>query len=136
MLLLGHGVLIDHATWAEEASITPRFLPSNVIGGYIRDCREAPSPLSKGRYPLRPIGATKEWDAMTDAQKRQYSDNPKPEHASVEATTDILQWLWDTGFAAIAGDAMAGRWVMPSRGRLPRRAAIANWLNLRNDEAG
>lgn len=69
-------MLIDHATWAEEASITPRFLPSNVIGGYIRDCREAPSPLSKGRYPLRPIGATKEWDAMTDAQKRQYSDNP------------------------------------------------------------
>lgn len=44
---------------------------------------------------------------MTDAQKQAYSDNPSPEHAGVEATTEVLRWLWDTGFAAIASDAIS-----------------------------
>lgn len=44
---------------------------------------------------------------MTDAEKRNYSDNPNPEHAGVEATTDVLRWLWDSGFAAIASDAIS-----------------------------
>lgn len=51
---------------------------------------------------------TNEWDnVMTDDQKRAYSVNPKPEHAGVEATTEMLRWLWDTGFSAVAGDAVS-----------------------------
>ncbi|GAT27892.1 similar to An09g04820 [Aspergillus luchuensis] len=64
--------------------------------------------FQKGDILFVRIGVTKEWDtAMTDDQKRQYSDNPSPEHAGVEATTDVLRWLWDTGFAAIASDAIS-----------------------------
>jgi hypothetical protein len=44
---------------------------------------------------------------MKDAEKRKYSDNPQPEHAGVEATKDVLRWLWDSGFAAIASDAIS-----------------------------
>ncbi|KAJ5631573.1 uncharacterized protein N7484_011673, partial [Penicillium longicatenatum] len=64
--------------------------------------------FQKGDILFVRIGVTKEWDTyMTDAQKQAYSDNSSPEHAGVEATTEVLRWLWDTGFAAIASDAIS-----------------------------
>lgn len=64
--------------------------------------------FQKGDILFVRVGVTKEWDtSMTDEQKRAYSDNTSPEHAGVEATTEILRWLWDTGFAAIASDAIS-----------------------------
>lgn len=44
---------------------------------------------------------------MTEDQKKAYSQNPNPQHAGVEATIDMLRWLWDTGFSAVAGDAIS-----------------------------
>jgi kynurenine formamidase len=64
--------------------------------------------FKKGDILFVRVGVTKEWDtSMTDAQKQAYSDNSNPEHAGVEATTEVLRWLWDTGFAAIASDAIS-----------------------------
>lgn len=64
--------------------------------------------FQKGDILFVRIGVTKEWDTvMTQAQKQAYSENTKPEHAGVEATTDVLRWLWDSGFAAIASDAIS-----------------------------
>jgi len=64
--------------------------------------------FQKGDILFIRIGVTKEWDTvMTPAQKQAYADNPKPEHAGVEATIDVLRWLWNTGFAAIASDAIS-----------------------------
>jgi hypothetical protein len=54
------------------------------------------------------MGMTKEWDTqMTLEQKQAYAASPKPEHAGVEATQDVLRWLWSNKFAAVAGDAIS-----------------------------
>lgn len=64
--------------------------------------------FQKGDILFVRVGVTKEWDTvMTDEQKKAYSNNTSPEHAGVEATTDVLRWLWDTSFAAIASDAIS-----------------------------
>jgi len=64
--------------------------------------------FQKGDILFVRVGVTKEWDTvMTDEQKKAYSNNTSPEHAGVEATTDVLRFLWDTGFAAIASDAIS-----------------------------
>ncbi|KAL1835124.1 hypothetical protein VTK73DRAFT_6202 [Phialemonium thermophilum] len=51
---------------------------------------------------------TREWDErMTDADKLAYAKSTNPRHAGVEGTEDMLRWLWDEGFAAVAGDAIS-----------------------------
>jgi hypothetical protein len=109
MIVLGRGVLIDYATWAEKRGINYTTFSTHQVS--LRDileiARECNITFQKGDILFVRIGATKEWDAMTDAQKQQYSNSTNPEHAGVEATTNVLRWIWDTGFAAIAGDAIS-----------------------------
>lgn len=102
--------MIDYATWAEKKGINYTTFSTHQVrlSDILEIAQECRITLQKGDILFIRIGVTKEWDTvMTDAQKRQYADNTKPEHAGVEATTDVLRWLWDTGFAAIASDAIS-----------------------------
>ncbi|KAH3022379.1 hypothetical protein KXV73_001330 [Aspergillus fumigatus] len=108
--IAGRGVLIDYATWAEKKGIKYTTFSTHQVrlSDMLEIAKECNITFQKGDILLVRVGVTKEWDTiMTDAQKQQYSDNPSPEHAGVEATTDVLRWLWDTGFAAIASDAIS-----------------------------
>lgn len=109
-MFLGRGVLIDYASWAEKKGIQYSTFSTHQIklSDILEIAKECSITFQKGDILLVRIGVTKEWDTvMTDAQKQAYSDNSRPEHAGVESTTDVLRWLWDTGFAAIAGDAIS-----------------------------
>ena len=48
-----------------------------------------------------------EWDSFTDSQKREYAAQKEPEHAGVEASVELLEWIWDSGISAVAGDAIS-----------------------------
>lgn len=37
------------------------------------------------------------------------------QHAGVEVTQDVLRWIWDKGFAAVAGDSVAWEVFPPSK---------------------
>jgi kynurenine formamidase len=52
-------------------------------------------------------GMVPEWDAFTDEQKKAYAAQQEPEHAGVEASIELLEWLWDSGITAVAGDAIS-----------------------------
>lgn len=103
-------MLIDYASWAEKNGIQYSTFSTHQIklSDIQQIAKECNITFQKGDILLVRIGVTKEWDTvMTDAQKLAYSNNSRPEHAGVEASTDVLRWLWDTGFAAIAGDAIS-----------------------------
>lgn len=109
-------MLIDYATWAEKRGIHYSTFSTHQVrlADICQIAQECNITFQKGDLLFVRIGTTKEWDTrMTDVEKQQYSDNPKPEHAGVEATTDVLRWLWDTGFAAIASDAIS--WEVRTR---------------------
>jgi hypothetical protein len=54
------------------------------------------------------IGLIQEWEiTMTADQRQAYADCSSPEHAGVEGTEEMLPWIWDSGFAAVAGDSMS-----------------------------
>lgn len=111
-------MLIDYATWAEKKGVKYTTFSNHQIrlSDIFAIAIECNITFQKGDILFIRIGLTKEWDTvMTDVQKRQYADNPRPEHAGVEATTDVLRWLWDTGFTAIAGDAISWEvsWPIP-----------------------
>ena len=61
----------------------------------------------KGDILFIRTGMMPEWETFTEQQKKQYAAQPEAEHAGVEASICLLEWLWDSGIAAVAGDAIA-----------------------------
>ncbi|CAG7917574.1 unnamed protein product [Penicillium olsonii] len=114
--IAGRGVLIDYASWAEKKGITYSTFSTHQVrfADILEIARENNITFKRGDILFVRVGVTKEWDTtMTGAQKQAYSDNASPEHAGVEATTEVLRWLWDTGFSAIASDAIS--WEVSER---------------------
>lgn len=108
--IAGRGVLIDYATWAAKKGVAYTTFSTHQVklSDILEIARECNITFQKGDVLFVRIGVTKEWETvMTNEQKKAYSDNTAPEHAGVEATTDVLRWLWNTGFSAIAGDAIS-----------------------------
>ncbi|EAS29376.3 uncharacterized protein CIMG_08122 [Coccidioides immitis RS] len=108
--ITGRGVLIDYASWAEKHGIEYTTFSTHQIrlGDIIEIAKECDITFQKGDMLFIRIGVTHEWDnVMTDQQKREYSLHPAPEHAGVEATIDMLRWIWDCKFSAVAGDAIS-----------------------------
>jgi kynurenine formamidase len=61
----------------------------------------------KGDVLFVRTGMIPEWEAFTGQQKRAYGEQKNPEHAGVEASIELLEWLWDSGITAVAGDAIS-----------------------------
>ena len=103
-------MLIDYATWAAKKGIAYTTFSTHQVklSDILEIARECNITFQKGDVLFVRVGVTREWETiMTDEQKRAYSGNKTPEHAGVEASTEVLRWLWDTGISAIAGDAIS-----------------------------
>lgn len=118
--IAGRGVLIDYASWAEKQGIlystfSTHEIKLSDIEAIAKQCEIG---FQKGDILFIRIGMTKEWDTeMTPEQKQAYAANPKPEHAGVEATQDLLRWLWNNQFAAVAGDAISWEVYPPNNNK-------------------
>ncbi|KIY03201.1 uncharacterized protein Z520_01668 [Fonsecaea multimorphosa CBS 102226] len=101
----GRGVLIDYASWAEKNDITfsafeQHHISLDTIHRIATQCRIE---FRRGDILFVRTGLTREYENMTLAEKNALNAR-KPLHAGVEATTDVLRFLWDMKFAAVAGD--------------------------------
>ncbi|KAL2000242.1 hypothetical protein VTN02DRAFT_3367 [Thermoascus thermophilus] len=128
--IAGRGVLIDYVAYAEKRGIKYTTFSTHQIrlSEILEIAKECNITFQKGDILFVRVGVTKEWDTvMTQAQKQAYSENPSPEHAGVEATTDVLRWLWNTGFAAIASDAISWEVYPPQSDIFLHEYVIAGW---------
>ncbi|KAL4888606.1 hypothetical protein BDV59DRAFT_188264 [Aspergillus ambiguus] len=128
--IAGRGVLIDYVAWAEKKGIKySTFSTHQVRLSDIQEiAQECNISFQKGDILFVRVGVTKEWDTlMTPAQKQEYSNNSRPEHAGVEATTDMLRWLWNSGFAAIASDAISWEVYPPQSEVFLHEYVLAGW---------
>lgn len=106
----GRGVLIDYASWAEKRGITYSTFSLHTIklSDILAIAEECNITFQRGDILLVRIGVIKEWEHSMDVQaKKAYAATTSPQHAGVEGTMDVLKWVWNTGFAAVAGDAIS-----------------------------
>jgi hypothetical protein len=108
--IAGRGVLIDYASWAEQRGIEYSTFEAHEVR--LEDIRaiaeKCEIEFQKGDILFVRIGMTKEWDGtMTTAEKEAYAASSAPQHAGVEASQDVLRFLWDNKFAAVAGDGIS-----------------------------
>ncbi|KAG9252398.1 uncharacterized protein F5Z01DRAFT_226586 [Emericellopsis atlantica] len=117
--ITGRGVLIDYVSYAERKGIDYSTFSLHTIklADILDIARECNIEFRRGDILFVRIGVTKEWEQrMTQEAKQAYAVSTSPQHAGVEGTLDMLRWLWDTGFAAVAGDAISFEVYPPQAG--------------------
>ncbi|KAF1960160.1 hypothetical protein CC80DRAFT_489371 [Byssothecium circinans] len=108
--IAGRGVLIDYVSWADKkgleySTFSRHEVKLSDIHEIAKECNIA---FQRGDILFIRIGMTREWETrMTSQQKSDYAASKSPEHAGVEATEDVLRFIWDNKFSAVAGDAIS-----------------------------
>lgn len=107
--ITGRAVLIDYASWADKQGISYSAFSLHAIKlqDILAIAEESNITFKKGDILLIRSGMIREWEKMDEQGQKAYQALESPHHAGLEATEDMLRWVWDTGFAAVAGDAIS-----------------------------
>ncbi|KAH6661163.1 hypothetical protein BKA67DRAFT_508869 [Truncatella angustata] len=127
--ITGRGVLIDYASWADKKHIKYSAFSQHSIklSDVLAIASENNVVFKKGDILLIRSGFTREWDKMSPDAKKAYAASLLPKHAGLEASMEVLRWIWDAGFAAVAGDAVSFE-VFPPLGQFTlHEYLIAGW---------
>jgi len=120
--ICGRGVLLDYVAYAarrgiEYSTFSEHSIPLSVLMDIASDQNVT---FKRGDILFVRIGVTKQWDEkMTAADKQAYATTESPQHAGVEGTEEMLRWIWNEGFAAVASDAISFE-VYPPQKSYPR----------------
>ncbi|KAK7187396.1 hypothetical protein DPSP01_002522 [Paraphaeosphaeria sporulosa] len=112
--------------WVEAGGITtravildyPRYLekkgqekvnalqPRSISADTLRDMlKETGVQTREGDMLLLRTGFTRDYEALSDEDRKAQAAKPTAEFLGVESSKDVLQWIWESGFVAVAGDA-------------------------------
>ncbi|PIG86655.1 hypothetical protein AARAC_005373 [Aspergillus arachidicola] len=107
--IAGRGVLIDYLSWAEKKGIAVNGLSQHVVplDDVLAIARECNIEFQRGDIFFLRVGLTKTWYSLSDAQKQEYSQQTVPKHAGLEQSENVLRFMWDNHFAAVASDAVS-----------------------------
>jgi hypothetical protein len=110
-LLQGRGILLDYHRWASSQSPSIKYscFSTHAVSfeSILAMCRAEDVTPRKGDILFIRTGMMPEWETFTEQQKKEYAAQEEAEHAGVEASIELLEWLWDSGITAVAGDAIS-----------------------------
>lgn len=104
--VVGRGVLLDYASWAEANNIAiDYFSPNSISADALQEIATSQgTDLRRGDILLIRSGWTKAFSQLSDEQATVLASHSVTPAAGIESSEKTLRWLWGTGFAAIAGD--------------------------------
>ena len=107
--IAGRGVLLDYLKFAETNKIEHESLNNHAITlDQVRACVKAQQlELHKGDVLIIRTGFTKAYKLLNQAGREQWASQTPPRLGGVETSKEIAEWIWDTGFSAVASDGVA-----------------------------
>lgn len=104
--IVGRGVLLDYVSFCQRHSITVDPLTSAPITvDQIKQLvQEQGVTFRPGDILFIRGGFTQAYNALDEAGQVALGQRPTSEYLGVESTPAMLRWIWDNGFAAVAGD--------------------------------
>jgi kynurenine formamidase len=108
--ICGRGVLLDYVEYAKRHSIVYTTFSNHSIPLHVLldIAKEQGVRFLRGDILFVRVGVVKEWDKqMTSTDKLAYAQSSSPQHAGLEGTEEMLRWIWNQGFAAVASDAIS-----------------------------
>jgi kynurenine formamidase len=107
--IVGRGVLLDYATWAESQGRTLTPLEDTKI-----PLSDILAVAESQNVTFRPSdilfirsGFTKALAQLSPEESNAYATKPAMHGIGVEAGEEMLKWIWEREFAAVAGDMLA-----------------------------
>ncbi|KAG9250977.1 uncharacterized protein F5Z01DRAFT_693296 [Emericellopsis atlantica] len=104
--IVGRGVLIDYAAWADHKGIEIKALDTTSIK--VSTIKEVlayqNTTLQPGDIVFVRSGYVRAYNAATSEKRQALADITVPPAIGLESSEETLRWLWDGQFAAIAGD--------------------------------
>lgn len=99
--------MLDYASFARRRGITISALSSSAIplSELKQLVEEEGITFKTGDILFLRTGFTEAYEALTPEEQRAIPQRPSPDFIGVDATREMLQWIWESGFAAVASDA-------------------------------
>ncbi|OAA57740.1 hypothetical protein ISF_06981 [Cordyceps fumosorosea ARSEF 2679] len=105
--IVGRGVLLDWAAWAERQDRKVDVHSSHAITAAVLDEVAASQGIAAflpGDILFIRTGFTESYDRMAAEARAALTKDYAPDSIGLESSRETLRWLWDRGFAAVAGD--------------------------------
>ncbi|KAJ5107634.1 hypothetical protein N7456_004309 [Penicillium angulare] len=104
--IVGRGVLLDYASWAEANNIAVNHFSTHAIPANILQeiAAHQGTELRRGDILFIRSGWIRAFSQLSNDQAVSLAEIPSPPAVGIESSEETLRWLWDTGFAAVAGD--------------------------------
>lgn len=107
--IAGRGVLLDFASWAKQKGIKYSSMSDRQIT--LDELKQVAEhykvDIQPGDILFIRIGFIEEWNSLSEQQMKDYRNGDEAHHTGIEATEDMVRWLWDNHFCAVASDAVS-----------------------------
>lgn len=102
-------MLLDYASWAARNEISINaFTSQRILLSHLKALTsEQNITFQSGDILFIRSGFTIAFDKLLPEEQRALPERPVAEFIGVESTKELLEWLWENQFAAVAGDAPA-----------------------------
>ncbi|RJE23487.1 hypothetical protein PHISCL_04156 [Aspergillus sclerotialis] len=104
--IVGRGVLLDYASWA-QANNRPisHFQTNSIPVSVLKEVAASQNTTFRpGDILFVRTGWTKAYEQLSIKECQDLASQIPPPLIGVESSKDTLRWIWDEGFAAVAGD--------------------------------
>lgn len=128
--IVGRGILLDYASWAQERSIELKpFEASQIPLTHIQQLiEEQKITFRAGDILFLRVGFTAAFDALTDEGQLALSKRPTADFLGIESTEETLKFLWNSQFAAVVSDSPAFERSPPVGPHADPRFILHEWL--------
>lgn len=105
---MGRGVLLDYKSWAEERgewSVEACFETTPITVDVLEQVAQAQGvQFKEGDILLIRTGWTNAYEQLSGEARTKLSETYPPPAIGVESSEKTVRWMWEKGFAAVAGD--------------------------------
>ncbi|PMD25416.1 hypothetical protein NA56DRAFT_686012 [Hyaloscypha hepaticicola] len=107
--VVGRGVLLDYKGWAESQGLEPALLEITEITVEQLNAIAAAQGVNfqPGDILFVHSGFVKALEALQGEDAKNYAANPPPTAIGVKSGEEMVKWIWEKQFAAVAGDMLA-----------------------------
>ena len=104
--MVGRGVLLDYAAWADAKGLQlkPLETVSIPVSALDQVAASQGTTLQAGDILFVRVGWTREYQKQSPDERAALASKESPPAMGLESSEETLRWIWDKELAAIAGD--------------------------------
>lgn len=105
--IVGRGVLLDYASWIEQTDrkLPAAFETNSIPASVLQQVAEFQgTSIQPGDILFVRTGWVRAYENLPEAGRQKLAECNPPPAIGIESSEETLKWIWNSGFAAVAGD--------------------------------